>query len=204
MAKTYLPERQVEYWTSRQLEEFFLHAGYQISVFPLRQRVERYIPADHIFNSSELVKLFGIQYKALYHNSFDFWKLTPHQHQCLSAFDWIYYGLSDLKSGSQYRNSLHYLRIYDTSFNFISKFKADNNDIYYRWAMFFERLKDCTFGVRVSNESELRSSLESFISKVPTLVESEIDNIVDVFAVNMDSLKGIRISTQYGDSMRPA
>lgn len=30
MAKPYLYERQSEYWTSRQIEEFFLDAGFEL------------------------------------------------------------------------------------------------------------------------------------------------------------------------------
>ncbi|MEH2078749.1 MAG: hypothetical protein V7K89_01665 [Nostoc sp.] len=41
---TYIAERQVEYWTSRQIKEFLLNAGHEIRVYPIDQRVERYLP----------------------------------------------------------------------------------------------------------------------------------------------------------------
>ncbi|VXD22151.1 hypothetical protein PL8927_730024 [Planktothrix serta PCC 8927] len=36
-AKTFVYERQVEYWTSRQIEEFFLNAGFNIIVYLAEQ-----------------------------------------------------------------------------------------------------------------------------------------------------------------------
>lgn len=37
VARTFVYERQVEYWTSRQIEEFFLNAGFDIVVYPVEQ-----------------------------------------------------------------------------------------------------------------------------------------------------------------------
>jgi hypothetical protein len=122
-AATFVYERQVEYWASRQIEEFFLNASFNIVVYPVEQGVERYLPADHIFGVDEddLVKLFGIQYKTLYHNSVNHWKLDQRQHERLVYFPWIYYGLSDLQSAADGRNSLHYLRILNSAFPYVKK-----------------------------------------------------------------------------------
>ena len=108
---TYVYERQVEYWTSRQIEDFLMNAGFCILPIPMEQRIEKYIPADFIFPATELVKLFGIQYKVLYKNGKDHWKLNKQQHDRLKKFPWISYGFSELKSITQARNSLHYLRL---------------------------------------------------------------------------------------------
>lgn len=83
---TYIAERQVEYWTSRQIEEFLLNAGHEILVYPIDQKVERYLPADFLYNMGTSVKMFGIQYKALYHNGDDYWKLDQRQPKLLPSF----------------------------------------------------------------------------------------------------------------------
>ena len=41
MAKPYLYERQSEYWTSRQIEEFFLDAGFELIALPILQYHEK-------------------------------------------------------------------------------------------------------------------------------------------------------------------
>jgi hypothetical protein len=42
-------ERQVEYWTSRGIEDFFLDNGFEVPVFPLTQLTEAAIPSDFLF-----------------------------------------------------------------------------------------------------------------------------------------------------------
>ena len=95
MDKTYLKERQIEYWTSRQIEDFLLNEGFDVFVNPIPQNLEKLLPADFVFQSTKL-KLFVFQYKALYHNSVDHWKLSSQQHKTLQTFDWIYYGFSEI------------------------------------------------------------------------------------------------------------
>jgi|AVFP01.1.fsa_nt_gi hypothetical protein len=76
MGSPYLYERQAEYWTSREIEDYFLDAGYEIVTFPLSQRTEKVVPFDFIFFEQATTKLFGLQYKALYSNDFDYWPLN--------------------------------------------------------------------------------------------------------------------------------
>src|SRR5437867_5822587 len=110
-ATPYVYERQVEYWTSREMEGFFLDSGFELIVLPITQLTERSVPSDFLYLEKQTNKLFGLQFKALYHNGNDVWNLEPHQHAALSSFDWMYYGFSDLRSPRQHRNALHYLRI---------------------------------------------------------------------------------------------
>jgi hypothetical protein len=65
MGSPYLYERQAEYWTSREIEDYFLDAGYEIVTFPLSQRTEKVVPFDFIFFEQATTKLFGLQYKAV-------------------------------------------------------------------------------------------------------------------------------------------
>ena|SRR6266699_5085543 len=111
--ETYVPERQTEYWTSRQIEEHYLNAGFEVLVFPLTQPSERYLPADFILFDKHRAKLVGLQYKALYHNGVDHWRLTAHQHKDMREhFPWIYYSASELRSIRDHRNALHYARFF--------------------------------------------------------------------------------------------
>lgn len=99
MAKTYVPERQSEYWTSRQIEDYFENSGADVHTIPIPQQIEKMLPADFVFLPEHKVKLFGFQYKALYGDKYgDYWKLESNQHNTLQSFSWIYYGLSELKS----------------------------------------------------------------------------------------------------------
>src|SRR5437870_12073445 len=110
-AGPYIYERQVEYWTSREIEGFFLDSGFEVLILPITQLTEHGVTSDFLFFDGRTNKVFGLQYKALYHNGEDFWNVDQRQHATLGAFEWIYYGLSDLTSAKQHRNALHYLRV---------------------------------------------------------------------------------------------
>jgi hypothetical protein len=118
MTTPYVYERQSEYWTSRQVEEFFIDNGFEIITFPLIQYHEKQLPADFIFFDKKHTKLFGFQYKALYKNNRDFWKIDSVQHKQLSLFPWIYYCLSELRKPKDFRASLHLARIVESNFEY--------------------------------------------------------------------------------------
>lgn len=165
MAKPYVQERQSEYWTSRQIEDFFENYGSEVHTIPVPQRLEKRLPADFVFIPTEKIKLFGLQYKALYQDSSgDYWKLEAHQHSQLAKFKWIYYAMSELKDRGHKRNSLHLLKIFTPShFSFPSggKFlesKSYDNG-YYRWGGFYKKLEDCSCGLKISSEAELKDAL---------------------------------------------
>lgn len=193
MDKTYLKERQIEYWTSRQIEDFLLNEGFDVFVNPIPQSLEKLLPADFVFQSTKL-KLFGFQYKALYHNSADHWKLSNQQHQTLQAFDWIYYGLSEMTSIKQSRNSLYYLLIRDTSMPFIKKYELSSayNSVYSRWGAFYKGLKNCTKGVRIKSSGDLRE-------KVNPNKESDLDgfarDMIDIFLTDFNNNKVYKYSS---------
>lgn len=194
VAKTFVHERQVEYWTSRQIEEFFLNAGLDIVVYPVEQGIERYLPADHIFGVDDaLVKLFGIQYKALYHNSVNHWKLDQRQHNRLVHFPWIYYGLSDLQSVSDGRNGLHYLRILSSAFPYVNKLDVGSLSPYYRWGAFYQHLQSCQTGRLVQNISDLREAISPLQERD---LERTIIEVTDIFVANFNTKQLVHLSPQ--------
>lgn len=194
MAKTYVTERQSEYWTSRQIEDFFENCGVDVHTIPVPQHIEKNIPADFIFIPTQKIKLFGIQYKALYkESSGDFWKLESHQHRTLKQFPWVYYGLSELKSRNQKRNSLHLLKIYKPdAFTFPSsgKFKQDSPPVsgYYRWGGFYKLLEECKCGLKINSLEDLRSALSDHYDDIASDIHLFVHNFDTGITVNVNPL----------------
>jgi hypothetical protein len=147
MASPYVYERQSEYWTSRQIEEFFMDNGFEVLTFPLIQYHERrVVPADFIFFDRNDSKLFGMQYKALYKGSRDYWSLDPHQHSALARFPWINYCLSELRSARDHRNALYFARIIQPKFEYRAELYPEGSDrvqLYSRWGAFYQGLEKC-------------------------------------------------------------
>lgn len=193
----YVYERQVEYWTSREIEGFFLDSGFEVVVLPITQLSERGVPSDFLFLDGRTNKLFGLQYKTLYHNGEDFWSLEQRQHTTLSAFNWIYYGLSDLTSARQHRNALHYLRVVSTNFPYDAHltrrhFQQTPFPRYLRWAAFFEGLRDCKYGRKVTTRGDLQEALWPHVDLAPR----EISEIADeVFLTDFENRRAARFSS---------
>ncbi len=163
MTYPYVYERQSEYWTSRQVEEYFLDEGFEVMTFPLTQYTERLIPADFIYFDKQRSKLFGFQYKALYHNGEDYWPIDSRQHTTLLNFPWIYYCLSELQPVQDPRAALHSVRIVET--NAIGEqtkvFSTGEQSLrtYSRWLAFYQGLEKCYNGVKVESRSHLTKLL---------------------------------------------
>lgn len=198
MPTPYVYERQVEYWTSRGMEGFFLDAGFEVIVLPITQLTERRVPTDFLYLDSATNKIFGFQFKALYKNGDDHWNLDAAQHGGLASFDWMYYGLSDLRSSRQHRNALHYLRVLPTQFRFQPKLSAagwSQNELppYFRWAAFFEGLCSCKHGRRISSRSDLQRALWPHTDQT---APGEIVQIADdVFIANLEARRAVRFSS---------
>jgi len=199
MATPYVYERQSEYWTSRQIEEFFLDAGFEILTFPLTQFNERLIPADFIFFDKRRSKLFGFQYKALYHNDADFWPIDREQHRKLTRFPWIYYCLSELRTTRDHRAALHLARILKTNFEFHKKLylkdlKGDKGFFYSRWGAFYQGLERCTYGVQISSPKQLHELLRPVDAQNLPWELSEL--MVDIFITDFESRHSVHLSSQ--------
>lgn len=201
MPTPYIYERQVEYWTSRGIENFFLDEGFELLVLPLTQLTEKDIPSDFLYLDTATNKLFGLQFKALYKNGDDHWNLDQHQHNQLQNFDWMYYGLSELKLVSQHRNALHYLRVASPSFEFRSKFQPTvswQNEVWpnFGWAAFYESSASCRHGRPIRSRSDLQAALWTHSERAVPREISEIAS--EVFITNFDSRRAIRYSSSLG------
>jgi hypothetical protein len=196
MASPYVHERQSEYWTSRQIEEFFLDAGYEILVFPLTQYNEKLVPTDFIFFDKQHSKLFGFQYKAIYHEGKqEYWPLDKMQHENLGSYPWIYYSLSELRRASEFRAALHQVRILETAFPYQEKLypKGKEKIVYYsRWAAFYEGLVQCPKGVLVHSVQELTKFLKP--KENVELPWELTKSLVDVFVADIASKNVVHLS----------
>jgi hypothetical protein len=194
MAQPYIYERQIEYRTSREIEDFLADGGFSVAVHPLTQLTERSLPTDFIFFDRHTKKLFGFQYKVLYHNGSDHWLLDAEQHQQLQSFDWIYYGLSDVTSPRALRRALAHLRIAPVDFGYEPLLNEGTIPLskYFRWADFFEGLRRCKYGRKTSTPEELREALWPHNRSAPR----EIDQLVsEIFLVDFDNREATILST---------
>ena len=159
----YPNERQVEYWTSRAIEDYFDNECYSVIVLPNTPLVEQHIPFDHLF-TGQGVKVFGLQYKRLYANP-DRWRLKQAQHAQMKKYDWIYYALSQVRHIRQHRNALHMLQLTDASFTWSSNLKPEHLGTsrggipYARWGGFVQLLFDCSRGWPLQSKEEVRTAL---------------------------------------------
>jgi hypothetical protein len=199
----YVYERQTEYWTSRQLEEFFLDIGFEILTFPLTPFSEKFIPTDFIFFDKNLSKIFGFQYKTIYHNDKDFWKLDKDQHNNLGKFPWIYYFFSEIRRARDHRASLHLARITTTDFSYRSKiylYGDDKLEYYMRWVAFYNKLEKCKVGKRVTSRSELSDILAigKPYQNTDNLLKL-IDLMADVFLADYETKHMVHLSSVFKD-----
>lgn len=158
----YVYERQTEYWTSNQIETFFGDLGFEVLAFPITQLTEKKLPADYLFFDSSLTKLFGFQYKPLYHNGQDYWPITKSQHERLRHYPWVYYCLCEMRDVRDRRAALHLSRIVRTDFPFVGKLglrRATSDPLYMRWGAFYQGLVSCRYGIKVTSEKELLANL---------------------------------------------
>lgn len=191
MAATYVQERQIEYWTSRQVEEFFRKLGYSCSIYPVGAAVEKHIPADFVFKPAPKVKMFGFQYKVLYHNGNDHWKLNARQHATISSFSWIYYALSELRSAQNSRAALHALRIKQNNFPYSPSLLISTSFPYSRWWSFYLSLITCKVGINVESISGLRKALSSEDDEASLRV---LQDTVDIFLMDQVERKLLKFS----------
>lgn len=206
MSSVYVEERQSEFWTSRQIDEFLLNAGHKVRICPLGQHMEKHLPADHLFSIDYPVKLFGIQYKALYHNGTDGWILPYAQYKTMGNFPWIYYGLSTLKDLSAPRNSLFFLRLMqhddvDSTRDGIKEYanhyyvELKPRAFYYTlWGEFYRRLVACEVGMQADTQEQLTGSIRSLLEALP-ISDREQNTILDVFAINLGNMNTVKLSS---------
>lgn len=168
MPRVYVPERQCEWWTSRGIETALLDAGYQVDVFPIDQVTEQRLPADHVFHAYPL-KVFGLQYKALYQNGADHWRIDSRQHTALASFPWIYYCLSDMRTTDHRRRALHLARFASSQAVAPPRKSYDESGPWYtRWGPFLGMLESCRRGVNVGS---IEDALEQLLSAAGIILD---------------------------------
>lgn len=187
MSKTYLYERQTEYWTSRGIEDYYSDAGYEILTFPISMVTENKVPFDFIFYEAKSCKLFGIQYKALYHNKHDYWPLNSEQHDKLQRYkDWAYYGLSEMKSSRDHKTAIHRALFVPVAIDFEPRIYTGKLDsLYYRWGGFINGLERCTNGRKVLNRQQLEDALMPI--KDECYNKQTTKDMVDIFVANFET-----------------
>lgn len=203
MGRPYIYERQIEYWISRQIEEFYLNAGFELMVLPLNQRHEKLIPSDFIFFDQKQTKLFGLQYKTLYEDENDYWPISITQQKSLAPFPWIYYCLSGLKNVQEHRNSLYFAKFMPvnvlrwTEEVFIRGDYRLQNIEHEKdtWGAFYNGLQECTVGTLV----ESRQHLEKLF--IPVDDDKDmfdfLDQVVDLFLPDYSLRKIVHLSPYY-------
>jgi len=173
-------------------------AGYEIVTLPLSQITERDVPADFIFADPKRLKIFGFQYKALYHNGDDHWPIDRNQHTTLTNYPWIFYCLSDLKSVTDHRLALDFARIAPVGAirpprvkpnEFFARGRGTGG--YWRWGAFFQAFRACRVGARINTPADLRRLLgtEPRQGAGPLL-----DLMVDVFVTDLDRRRALHYS----------
>ena len=196
---TYPHERQIEYWVSRAIEDYFDNQGYDVVVLPNSNRAENAIPYDHLF-AGRGVKVFGLQYKRLCAATEDYWRIDTRQLQRLCRFGWIYYALPQITSISQHRNALHLIAVAKSASlsRKIAQVNAHDYKLrcselglgshrvpYCRWGGFVQRLFACTEGWRPTSKDELRSVLLD--------PGDLVDTLTDIYVVSLNT-KGARLA----------
>ena len=191
----YPNERQIEYWTSRAIEDYFDNEHYNVVVVPNSQHVEHWVPFDHLFVSRG-VKAFGLQYKRLYPNP-DHWRLSDWQHRQMQLYDWIYYALSGVKSIREHRNALHLLQLTKPDFPYRPRLHpgelgSNLRQIRYaRWGGFVQGLFGCTFGWQLQSPEEVRKALG--------IARDLAETLIDLYFVALDARVVIRVSPFVAD-----
>jgi len=193
----YLAERQTEYWTSREIENALLDEGWEVLVFPLTQQTEHQVPVDFLFLDQTRVKVFGVQYKALYHNSSDHWRLDRAQHARLRKNPWMFYFLSEMKVATQHRQALHYTRISRPGFRYRQKvFREPKKGIrkvpYFRWAAFLTAFRKCKLGKKLASKTDFEALLRRGTNR--RLYDCDIQRMVEVYGMNLEMKRVLKVT----------
>jgi len=192
---TYPNERQVEYWTSRAIEEYFVNEGYSVIVLANTPHVEQHLPFDHLF-AGQGVKVFGLQYKRLYASP-DRWRLKQAQHQRMRSHRWIFYALSELRHIRQCRNALHWLQLASASFAYRAALRPEHlgnsggGIPYARWGGFVRQLLACSFGWQIGSAGE--------VTTVLGIARDLADALVDVYFLAPRQSLVVRVSPLVAD-----
>jgi hypothetical protein len=182
MAGPYVTERQTEAWTSEQIRRDFERRGFECNSYAMHQKLEPHVPADYVFGIQGRVRIFGIQFKALYPRP-DHWRLNHQQHNTLQTFPWIYYGLSEITAADQHIDALELLRLKSPQFKFRPRLYRENAETE-PWPELRRRLLKGEWGEAVRDEADFQN-LFIRVWEVPLMIR-EGDNMAAMFLTNID------------------
>src|SRR5258707_10238327 len=91
-----LAEQHIQDWTSADIVGALERRGYTIRDWHPTQDLEKFVPADWLFFDQTRLKVFGVQYKALYRNGSEHYPLDREQHNTMAGHPWIVYCASEL------------------------------------------------------------------------------------------------------------
>ena len=198
----YPHERQIEYWTSRAIEDYFDNEGYTVTVLPNSPRVEKYLPYDHLF-AGKGIKIFGFQYKRFNPgvNGDDYWDINIAQFHQLKKFSWIYYALPQVSSIKQRRNALHLLVVVSSDAverkvrlsSASHHLRLATSDLgigagkvpYFRWGGFVRNLFKCNAGWKPETVNGLKAVFYEARDVLSTMVDLYIVSLSPGIAIRM-------------------
>jgi hypothetical protein len=149
---------------------------------------------DWIFIDTTRMKVFGLQYKALYFNGRDYWSLDRVQHDTLQSFPWIYYAASEIRTTSDRKHALRLLRVYSPDIHHRSRLTLGTRAVrYLRWPMFFRSFAACLTGHRATSRAEFLSFLGAITDTGPA---REARQMTEYFFVDLDRRRVVRARLQ--------
>ncbi len=169
--------------------------GYDVSDWHVTQDLEKQVPTDWIFVDRSRLKVFGLQYKALYSNGSDHWRLDRNQHGTLQGgFPWVYYAASEIRRPREQTNALGLLRIYAPDIPYRTRLIRRGRRVrYLRWPTFFRAFVACLVGYRVASRSRFESILREITGTGPI---REARQMTDHFFVDIERKRALRVRAQ--------
>jgi hypothetical protein len=190
----YVAEQHVQEWTSAAIVRYLKQRGYAVRDWHLTQDLEKQVPTDWIFVDTTRMKVFGLQYKALYFNGSDHWLLDRVQHENLQGFPWIYYAASEIRAPSDRRRALRLLRIYSPDIHHRPRLVHRSRLVrYLRWATFFRAFVASIVGYRITSRSEFVTLLGVIADTGPL---REARQMTEYFFINLDRKRALRFRTR--------
>jgi hypothetical protein len=186
-----IAEQHVQDWTSNAIVAYLRARGYEVRDWHVTQDLEAHVPTDWIFVDQTRLKVFGLQYKALYSNGEEHWLLERDQHIALQRFPWVHYCVSEIQSPKDKARALASVRIYASDIPYRRTLSRRGRNIrYLRWPGFFRAFESCLLGHRVRSRKELRSLLGKLRGTGPL---REARHLVEYFFADIEGKRAVRV-----------
>lgn len=186
-----IAEQHLQEWTSAEIVRYLRARGYAVRHWHVTQDLEKRIPTDWVFVDRSRLKVFGLQYKALYSNGEDYWHLDRDQHNTLQQYPWVYYCASEMTGPRDEGKALAAARIYAADIPYRRRLTRRGRQVrYLRWAAFFRRFEACLVGRRVRSRSELLALLGDITGTGPL---REARQMIEYFFTDLDRKRAVRV-----------